>query len=690
MPHPSKTKTLHVPTFPPSHFLTLALTLLASNMLQAATPVAWWRFDEPPQDSTQDIFHGRYTLVDGIVGKALKPDGFTGFILRAADKAPRLTDDFTIEAWIALATYPWNFCPIVDHQQQPQTGYFFGIDAEGHLGLQLSIDGKWEQAVSEKSLPLREWTHVTGTFNPQTGISVYIDGELAANNKTTGAFQPASNLDLLIGKHRDAHRPTGTIRPKATFPIHTFFDGLIDELKIYNIALDPPKIPKTKPQTPLKPRRMPTAPPGAFGAFHTKLEYYPEWDALWRISDHPDVVVRFDDADYQFIFWRGTNYIPCWVTAEGIWYTNEFNETWGHGAVGCAEPMSDKQCRHSNVRILENSDARAVIHWRYALIDVRYAFTRVDPETGWGDWSDEIYTIYPDGVGVRKITLWSTQPTAPHEYQDSITLHNPGRRPEDEIELDALTMVNMKGETKTYRWTDELPKVIEQPEKANIQLINLKSETNPFLIVSDEPCRVRKKGPRFRPYHGGRRTDISPFPWWNHWPVAMIPSDGRFAFAADRPAHSCITNQTEWADYELTENSCTRIMLHGLTTEPAAKLVGLARSWLKPPKLELHSEGFTNNGYDPTQRAYIISANNANTLRCRINASTESPIRNLSIVVRNWGNSDAALTLNGEAVPQGKQFRMGHRKRIDGTDLVTWINMKSDKPIEITLRPTTE
>jgi len=33
------------------------------------------------------------------------------------------------------------------------------------------------------------------------------------------------------------------------------------------------------------------------------------------------------------------------------------------------------------------------------------------------------------------------------------------------------------------------------------------------------------------------RGNVSPFPWWNHWPVAQIPSDGRYAQAPDRASH---------------------------------------------------------------------------------------------------------------------------------------------------------
>ena len=72
-------------------------------------------------------------------------------------------------------------------------------------------------------------------------------------------------------------------------------------------------------------RRIPPLPsgpqgPGKFGAYYTQLAYYPEWDAPWRVGSHADVLVRFDNGGHKFIFWRGTNYIPHWVTDNNIWY----------------------------------------------------------------------------------------------------------------------------------------------------------------------------------------------------------------------------------------------------------------------------------------------------------------------------------------------------------------------------------
>ena len=54
---------------------------------------------------------------------------------------------------------------------------------------------------------------------------------------------------------------------------------------------------------------LPSGTEGAapFGAYYSKLLYEPEWDKLWPVSDVADVVVRFDNKEPRFVFWRGTS-----------------------------------------------------------------------------------------------------------------------------------------------------------------------------------------------------------------------------------------------------------------------------------------------------------------------------------------------------------------------------------------------
>ena len=189
---------------------------------------------------------------------------------------------------------------------------------------------------------------------------------------------------------------------------------------------------------------------------------------MWREKNREtasDVVVRFPQSGMRLVFWQGMNYVPAWVTENGKWYSDEFLEAYGkpHCPDGeDCEPMSDKQNRYSHVRILESSDARVVVHWRYALSESEnYKASYQDPLTGWFDWGDEYWTVYPDGVALRKQVLWSSHldgvrpgdsvGRAPHEFQESIVLNGPGQWPEDNIHFDAVTLVNMKGESTNIR-----------------------------------------------------------------------------------------------------------------------------------------------------------------------------------------------------------------------------------------------
>jgi hypothetical protein len=140
--------------------------------------VAWWKFDDGTTAAALDTvtaktdpITGFFKYVDGVTGRALMFDGYATCVTRSADKAPQLTDAFTIEAWVAMQTLPWNWTAIVD--QQGKTHLFFGIDAGGHLGMKLNIDGQLHECVTKEKLPLLKWSHVAATFSQQDGIILY-------------------------------------------------------------------------------------------------------------------------------------------------------------------------------------------------------------------------------------------------------------------------------------------------------------------------------------------------------------------------------------------------------------------------------------------------------------------------------------------------------------------------------------
>jgi len=672
--------------------LMMILVFLSLPVFAAEGPVALWKFDQAKEGKVlesvgggENAVAGFFKLVKGASGSAINFDGLSSYIVVESAKAPKISGAFTVEAWVALGAYPLNWCTVAGQHEGEKSGFFFGISDKGEVGFWVFSDGGAKKISTDMKLELRKWYHITGVFDPDMGLIIYVDGKEAALLDTEGIFEQADKT-LFIGKFAEQVKPTGGIRKDSHMVTDIFYDGIIDELKIIDRALGEKDIAKgyndNKPaQFPDIPMRVLPAGPkgeGPFGAFYTQLKYYDQWDNFWRVSDYPDVVVRFDKTPYRFIFWRGTSYIPHWVTENGIWYDNEFTETWGHGAVGCAEPMSDKQCRHSHVRIIESSDARAVVHWRYALVDNYYNFARVDERTGWGDWTDEIYTIWPDGVAVRKITLHSTAPAEPHEWHEGIMVLSPGQTPESILETQAVTLGNIDGKTHTYSWAQTAPKKMNQPDGACIHLVNTKSQYKPFVIVSPD------SKPRISAYRGEIRRDVSIFPWWNHWPTAQNPSDGRWAMAADRAAHSSLTH-IKWKAYSQTENTMTKIMLNGMTNKSAKQLALLARSWAKPPKLIIESDGFISEGFDPTQRAYVIKAQKgAGQLDFTIQASQDSPLVNLPLVVKEWGRARSSVSIDGKRTDRSG-CRRGYINKLEGSDLVIWAEIESIVPVEVSI-----
>jgi len=380
-----------------------------------------------------------------------------------------------------------------------------------------------------------------------------------------------------------------------------------------------------------------------------------------------------------------------------------------------AEPMADKQARYSFPRILESNAARVVVQWRYAPVSVNYELVFVDELTGWGDWVEETFTVYPDGVCVRKIETWSSSPyvipgKGPgsinfRQFHESIIINPPGTRPEDNIRPGAITLLNMRGESHTYNWEKEPPgakhnfdaetlnllhrisdldtndhKWLTEPPGANIHLVNLKAGYSPFVIVNPKNVAIDC-------YAGEIIRERSMFPWWNHWPVSQqIRSNGRWAVAPDRVSHSSLTHIQSWQPYAETDHGVTMIMLNGLTNRPAAELIPLAKSWLTPPKARVSGGAYRSEGFDATERAFVFSRRGSDnaSMELTIEASAQSPVVNPAVVVRNWGGG-AKVTLDGQPAPESKDLRIGAVHRLDRDDLVLWMRKTSQAPVRIRL-----
>jgi hypothetical protein len=674
-------------------------------------PAAWWKFDEGQGDETVETESGAECNIKGhkslwkkgVSGTALQFDGYNTVVELPASKAPEVSSGLTLEGWIAIGAYPWSWTPIVQQaddveevlermeetsdefryvlKKEDDVGYFLGLDGLGHPGLKLKVGDTWEELTSNVHLERKQWYQIVGTYDRESGMMrLYVDGEPAGEKQVDRADIVMSHKEVNIGqgKPRRPIKPTGDI----TFKDLYSFDGLIDEVRIYDTALSEAEISQLykdfKPSVnamnnpDMVPRVLPEGKEtGEFGAFYTHLKFYETWDNLWRFSEHPDVVVELGEMPGKFIFWRGVGYVPMMVNEKGQWYTNEFNETWNKsGGQGCQEPMSEKQCYTNYARIIENTPARVVVHWRYRLIDVLHVAANYDEETGWCDWSDWYYYIYPDGAAVKTMHLW-TSGERNHEWQETIAIFGPDQHPEQLIETEpVLILASLDGDVDKYNWTGRPPEDVSYRRK-KIHIVNYRADYDPFTIGDFQRGDI----------YDGEMTPYSVFATFNHWPVGQMPSDARNASFPDRTGHSSLTHvyldtyKEDFDDRPFQE----KLLMEGLSNKPAEELIPLAKSWLNPALIEA-VRGCESAEYDPGQRAYVIETSDEKVV-VKIKGSKDSPIVNPAFVISNW-DGDAIVTVNGEKIDSGIDYRTGQPRMVIDKDLVVWVEYESENDTE--------
>ena len=678
-----------------SLFAALFIAFIPAGAQTTAGLTAQWAFDDQRGNVVHDSVSGRdnpilnhYQWVKGVSGDGLKFDGFTTLVELAPKDAPKVGPGFTVESWIAMQSYPWNWVPIIDQHQDEASGYFFGIDAEGRPGLQLSVWGIWNICRSDVRIPLNRWTHVAAVYDPATGVSLYIDGKPAGKLALTGDFVLPRDTPFRIGRNLIDLPPIALVRPKASFPALYSFDGILDDLRIYDRPLSSadiasaynPAIASVQPE--LADRRWPVLPGEAshLKAVYTDLHLYPEWDALWRTGPASDVVVSFKNLPFHYVFWRGANYGPNMVTENGIWMSDQSFES--GTKIGTAEHMNDKHNMHASISILETTNARVVLHWRYALVDVTGGFAGIDPETGWSDWVDELFYIYPDGLAVRRGTIHGKRKK--YSFTEPTLLLEPGKKPEDYVSLQAATVVNSKGENHTYSWAPDSPPFPfpDQPTDANIAVVNLHSKYKPFYIY--------KEGTELGPYGWPPelRPQYSHFPVWDHWPVNQIPSDGRFELFPDHYASAAIMSPNPNAVWiEGPGPTKTTYFLFGLSDGSVEQLAQLDRSWLHPPNLKMDDDNIAAS-YDPGQRAYLLTgapvAAKGTQINFTIDASESSPAVNPAFVIKGWGQLPPVVRVDGAQLAEG-DVEAGFIDTLTGTDLVLWLRKTATSPVQLSL-----
>ncbi len=669
-------------------------TLSANSQSAVPDPVRHWSFDQVSQQSLlevvtgkNDTLEGKFTPVAGVSGNAIRLDGFTAVVRHQSERMLAGADAVTVEAWIALAAYPWNWCPVVTHFKEETGGFSLEIGPRGEVGFKTIVSHNTASLITDQVIERNVWNHVAAVFEPGKGMTVYINGKEAGHYATARKPQLTVNRELRIGMNYEAVYPSDRLGETGITPYWFSLDGIVDEIKVYNKPLSAKdlesqftaKLPLSNPDLPVRhlPRVEST---GKFKAYYTKLEYYPEWDEQWPVGADADVVVTFKDSPVKLIFWRGARYSPAWVTDNHLWMADQSVETW-NDAEGCLEHMQDRHCKYSHVRIIEDHPARKVIHWRYAPVSAYNDLWLMNEKTGWEVWIDEYYYVYPDATAIRKYT-WKTEYMGrPRQFQESLPFTEENQLQGDVIEADYLRVANMDGDIQLFEYIADPAATRDKriPVNPNIQQHNFKSKFDPFIIF--EP------GNKMNYISDRNIQNLSSPGACNHWPVGQAYCDGRRVYAADRPTHFLGFPISDPVIHDGEDGRSWINSLYGMKDLPVEELVVMARSWARAPELSLvRSPRFVSLGYDMSEKRYRIALKGSEPterLTFKIAASEASPLFNPAFCIENWGEGKVRVMMNGRLLQNGKDYHVGTEERLDKTNMVLWIRHIGNSPVEL-------
>jgi hypothetical protein len=227
--------------------------------IDTAKVVASWTFDSVAGNTYYDVTGHGYDAVatgdsvritsNGISGKALECRGvasdnvFNTFDVRIKNSLPNFNfPKFTIETWIysyVNMVNPGSFYNVrsifenatVGLEGSGTTGgYMIGVNDRGKLYFTLSgFSGNWITILSDSILLPNRWYHIAAIYDGQK-MKLLVNGELAAQLINNAGYKPSSTPSIIGAEYQ--YTTGNEVRTRR------FFNGKIDELKLYNYPLD--------------------------------------------------------------------------------------------------------------------------------------------------------------------------------------------------------------------------------------------------------------------------------------------------------------------------------------------------------------------------------------------------------------------------------------------------------------------
>jgi hypothetical protein len=205
--------------------------------------VGYWNFDEGSgtiaYDSSGNNNHGTLNngpiWVNGKFGKALSFDGVDDYVQISQSSSLDVTSQVTVEAWVYPNAYvdSTGMTGAIISRTHLSGGhiYMLSIYPDSHKASYSVNPIPWEHS-SDADLPLNTWTHLAMTYDG-VYVRLYMNGALDSSYPLSEPIQTTSNWLAFGCIPCGPHGGVGT---------YAYFNGMIDDVRIYNRALSQQEI----------------------------------------------------------------------------------------------------------------------------------------------------------------------------------------------------------------------------------------------------------------------------------------------------------------------------------------------------------------------------------------------------------------------------------------------------------------
>ena len=214
--------------------LAVSLILCSSVLAEDKNTVLLMHLDEDggtdAEDSSGEKNHGTIKggakWVEGKFGSALEFDGDDDVVVIAKAPSLEITDQITIEAWVKPASFTskvgaTNEVAIVS---MAEGGGWQLTIRDGHLFPYIGKEGGGYVTLKGNTpLEKNKWYHLAASFDGES-LKVYVDGKLDGETKGKTKIS-VKNVNVNIGAN-----------PSPGGGAICFFTGIIDEVRVSNIA----------------------------------------------------------------------------------------------------------------------------------------------------------------------------------------------------------------------------------------------------------------------------------------------------------------------------------------------------------------------------------------------------------------------------------------------------------------------